>query len=187
MSTTTLTTIHSRLRELTPGIMVSLVLAIAATFLSEHYHAPVMLLALLLGMSLNFLCTEAKCKPGIEFSARTVLRIGVALLRMRITLEQMTGMGWKPAALVMILVVATIGVSVIAARALGFKRTFGLLTGGRNGNLWRLGGTGPGSRAPKPPAKGTRNTVHRHRCIGAVDPGDDSLSDDCHLGGTVTA
>nr|WP_248916907.1 putative sulfate exporter family transporter [Pseudomonas moorei] len=110
--------------------MVSLVVAIAVTFLSQQYHAPVMLLALLLGMSLNFLSTDAKCKPGIEFSARTLLRIGVALLGMRITLEQITGLGWKPAVLIAILVVATIGVSVVAAKALGFQRSFGMLTGG---------------------------------------------------------
>jgi uncharacterized integral membrane protein (TIGR00698 family) len=130
MSAIALTQINDRARQLAPGITVSLVVAAAATFLSEHYGAPVMLFALLLGLGLNFLAADGKCKAGIEFTARTVLRVGVALLGMRITLEQIAALGWKPLALVVILVVVTISVSVLAAKALGFKRIFGMLTGG---------------------------------------------------------
>ncbi|MBM7060449.1 putative sulfate exporter family transporter [Pseudomonas sp. UL073] len=130
MSSIALVSIQSRARELAPGIAVSLIVAAAATFLSEHYGAPVMLFALLLGMALNFLSGEGQCKAGIEFTARSVLRIGVALLGMRITLEQIAGLGWKPVALVVTLVVVTILVSVVAAKALGFQRLFGMLTGG---------------------------------------------------------
>ncbi|VVP32550.1 YeiH family protein [Pseudomonas fluorescens] len=130
MSAIALSRIQSRTRELAPGFIVSLIVAAAATFLSEHYSAPVMLFALLLGMALNFLAGEGVCKAGIEFTARTVLRIGVALLGMRITLEQIAALGWKPVVLVVTLVVVTIGVSVIAAKLLGFQRLFGMLTGG---------------------------------------------------------
>ena len=73
-------------RALLPGILASAVLAIAAAFLSQHYGAPVMLLALLLGMAMNFLAREGPCVRGIEFTARAVLRLGVALLGLRITL-----------------------------------------------------------------------------------------------------
>jgi len=135
MSAIALTRIHSRTRELAPGFIVSLIVAAAASFLSEHYGAPVMLFALLLGMALNFLAGEGVCKAGIEFTARTVLRLGVALLGMRITLEQIAGLGWKPVALVVTLVVVTIGVSVIAAKMLGFQRLFGMLTGGASAAL----------------------------------------------------
>jgi uncharacterized membrane protein YadS len=38
-----------------PGVLVSLIIAVAATFLSEHYGGPVMLFALLLGMAFYFL------------------------------------------------------------------------------------------------------------------------------------
>lgn len=133
MSAIALVHANSRVRELAPGFIVSLIAAAAASFLSEHYGAPVMLFALLLGMALNFLASDSKCKAGIEFTARNVLRLGVALLGMRITLGQIAGLGWKPLALVVILVVATILVSVVAAKALGFQRLFGMLTGGATG------------------------------------------------------
>ncbi|TCM69066.1 putative integral membrane protein (TIGR00698 family) [Acinetobacter calcoaceticus] len=125
-----LVSLNQRTRELMPGFLVSLVVAAAASFLAEHYGAPVMLFALLLGMGLNFLASEGKCKPGIEFTSRTVLRIGIALLGMRITLEQIAALGWQPVALVITLVAVTISVSVVAAKLLGFQRLFGMLTGG---------------------------------------------------------
>ena len=72
-------------RTLFPGLLACGVVAAASTFLSEHYGAPVMLFALLLGMAMNFLSGEGPCAPGIEFAARQVLRFGVALLGLRIT------------------------------------------------------------------------------------------------------
>lgn len=130
MSSLVLKNFSQRTRELAPGFVVSSVVAAAASFLSEHYGAPVMLFALLLGMSVNFLAAESKCKAGIEFTARSVLRMGIALLGMRITLGQITALGWQPVALVITLVVVTITVSVIAAKILGFQKLFGMLTGG---------------------------------------------------------
>ena len=130
MNTLALGATHQRIRTLAPGVVVSLIVGAAASFLSEHYAARVMVFALLLGMALNFLAVDGPCKAGIEFTARTVLRLGVALLGMRITLDQIASLGWKPVALVVTLVVVTILVSVVVAKALGFSRLFGMLTGG---------------------------------------------------------
>ncbi|MFC5699263.1 putative sulfate exporter family transporter, partial [Pseudomonas sp. GCM10022186] len=130
MYATAITALGSRSRALLPGVIVSAMVAAAATFLSEHYGAPVMLFALLLGLSVNFLAADGVCKPGIEFTAREVLRVGVALLGIRITLEQIASLGWQPVAMVVALVVVTILVSVAVARLLGFNSLFGLLTGG---------------------------------------------------------
>jgi uncharacterized integral membrane protein (TIGR00698 family) len=109
-----------------PGFIASIIIAAAASFLSEHYHAPVMLLALLLGMSMNFLSVDGKCKPGIEFTSREVLRIGVALLGLRITFSQIAALGWHPVVLVLISVVVTILVSMLVARAMGFQASAAL-------------------------------------------------------------
>jgi uncharacterized integral membrane protein (TIGR00698 family) len=119
-----------RARTLFPGVLACAVVAAAATFLSQHYGAPVMLFALLLGMAMNFLSSEGPCAPGIGFTGRDVLRIGVALLGLRITAGQVTALGWFPPLMVVGSVALTISVSVIAARLFGFKGLFGLLTGG---------------------------------------------------------
>jgi uncharacterized integral membrane protein (TIGR00698 family) len=121
---------QARGREVFPGLAASGVVAAAATFLAEHYGAPVMLLALLLGMAMNFLSVDGAAAAGIEFTARHVLRLGVALLGLRLTVDQIAAMGWQPVLLVVSTVVLTIVVSVIAARVCGFRGLFGLLTGG---------------------------------------------------------
>jgi uncharacterized integral membrane protein (TIGR00698 family) len=117
-------------RSLFPGLMACAVVAAAAGFLGEHYGAPVLLFALLLGLAMNFLSEQGPCRPGIEFCARTVLRVGVALLGLRITLAQVAALGWGPVVLVLVCVAATIGLSMLVARRLGFQSLFGLLTGG---------------------------------------------------------
>jgi len=117
-------------RTLFPGLLASAVVAAAATFLSDHYGAPVMLFALLLGIAMNFLSSEGACKSGIEFTARDLLRIGVALLGLRITVGQIAELGWGPVAIIVLSVVLTIGLSMLAARLMGFDKLFGLLSGG---------------------------------------------------------
>jgi len=106
------------------------VIAAAAAFLADHYSGPVMLFALLLGMAMNFLSEVGQCKAGISFASRTVLRLGVALLGFRITMWEVAALGWEPVALVIAVVTLTIFASIWAARAMGFKPEFGLLSGG---------------------------------------------------------
>ncbi len=113
-----------------PGLLISAVLAIAAQFLSDHYGAPAMLMALLLGMALSFLAEEGRCVPGIEFSARSVLRLGVALLGARISFDLLAGLGWQVIALVIGGVIATVLFGLIGARLLGRGWRLALLTSG---------------------------------------------------------
>ena len=113
-----------------PGLLASLVIAGAAAFLADHYSGPIMLFALLLGMAMNFLSEVDRCKAGISFASRTVLRLGVALLGFRITIGEIAELGWQPVVLVISVVTLTILVSTWAARAMGFKTEFGILSGG---------------------------------------------------------
>ena len=118
------------LRGTAPGLAVSVVVATAATFLSNTYHASAMLFALLLGMSLNFLAEEGRCQQGIQWASTVILRIGVALLGLRITVEQVTALGWVPVAMVVVTVAITVLAGVVLARFFGQTRAFGTLTGG---------------------------------------------------------
>jgi uncharacterized integral membrane protein (TIGR00698 family) len=130
MTTLTAAAGREHARTLFPGVLACAVVAAASTFLAEHYGAPVMLFALLLGMAMNFLSGDGPCAPGIEFTARQVLRIGVALLGLRITVGQIAELGWQPVAIVVLAVVLTIGVSMVIAKLMGFQSLFGLLSGG---------------------------------------------------------
>lgn len=122
-----------RVRNLLPGLTVAATVALAVGFISEHYGGPPFLLALLLGMAFNFLSTDARVRPGIDLSARTVLRIGVALLGIRITMDRITELGPVPILLAVCGVTVAIGSGLLLARLAGRSREEGLLSGGAVG------------------------------------------------------
>jgi uncharacterized integral membrane protein (TIGR00698 family) len=105
-------------------------IALAATFVSEHYGGPQFLYALFFGISLNFLAEDPRTRPGIELAARTLLRLGVGLLGARITLEQIASLGLGTVALIVAAVLATIAFGAWLARLMKQPLPEGLLTGG---------------------------------------------------------
>lgn len=114
-----------------PGFVVSVLAAATAQFLSEHYGAPAMLLALLLGLALNFLAEEGtRTEYGVAVTARTVLRFGVALLGARISVSMLADLGWPMILLIISGVIATILFALVATRAIKRSWRFALLTGG---------------------------------------------------------
>jgi len=118
------------LRALGPGLGVAVMVALAAQFVSDHYGVPVMLMALLFGMVLNFLGDEGPCRAGINAAAVTLLRIGVALLGFRVSLMLLVDLGWPVALLVIGAVCVTILAGLVLAPAFGHGWRFGLLSGG---------------------------------------------------------
>jgi uncharacterized integral membrane protein (TIGR00698 family) len=117
-------------RALAPGTTAAVVIAIAALFLAEHYGASAMLFALLLGMALNFLGQEGRTVVGVQWSASTLLRIGIALLGLRITVTEISQLGWPVTAMVVVAVILTICVGAFLSRFTTGTRDFGVLTGG---------------------------------------------------------
>jgi len=99
-----------------PGVLVAGTIALASTWLAQHYTAPVMLFALLFGMAFHFLHEEGRCVAGIEFTSRSVLRVGVGLLGVRITLGQIASLGAWPVATVIVGVTTTIVFGLLLAR-----------------------------------------------------------------------
>ena len=122
--------LKDRANRLFPGIAIVGLVAIAAQFLNEHYGAPAMLMAILLGMPLNFLSEEQRTGEGIAFAARTLLRVGVALLGVRISVEMVQQLGLPFLLLVILGVLVTIGFSLLIGGLFGRDRLFSFLTGG---------------------------------------------------------
>jgi uncharacterized integral membrane protein (TIGR00698 family) len=122
-----------RVQELFPGVLASITVAAAATFLSDHYGAPTMLFALLIGMAFRFLSEDGKALAGIQFASSTILRIGVALLGMRITIDQIQSLGIKPVSIVVGSVLLTILFGLALSKSMGRGKRFGVLTGGSVG------------------------------------------------------
>jgi uncharacterized integral membrane protein (TIGR00698 family) len=115
---------------LAPGTALAGVIALAAIFVANLHGGPQLLYALMFGVAFNYLSHEARTRPGIEFSGRTVLRLGVGLLGARITSTQIAGLGWETALTVIAATVTTLLCGLAISRWLGMSRAQGVLSGG---------------------------------------------------------
>lgn len=120
----------SNSKAVLPGVLLAFLIALAARFVSDHYGAPAMLMALLFGIALNFLSKEVNCKAGIAFSAKTVLRAGVALLGLRISFDMASDLGWATVLSIFAVIVATILFGMLIARFFGIGARFAFLSAG---------------------------------------------------------
>ena len=115
---------------LAPGVMIAFTIAAASTFISEHYGAPTMLFALLIGMAFHFLSLEGRCVAGVQFTSSTLLKLGVALLGVRVTFSDIASLGVAPVAMTPVLILLTMAGGVGLASLFGRGVRFGILTGG---------------------------------------------------------
>ncbi|MEM7258829.1 MAG: putative sulfate exporter family transporter, partial [Pseudomonadota bacterium] len=123
-------TLKQQYHLLFPGVLVAIIVAVSAQFLADHYQTPAMLLALLLGIALGFLGEEGKTVPGVRFTASTLLRVGVALLGVRVSVALIYGLGFEMIALIIGSVVLTIAFGLAISNWFGHKWRFALLTAG---------------------------------------------------------
>jgi hypothetical protein len=114
-------TLRAQVSERIGGVFLALMIAAAAQFLSEHYGAPAMLFALLIGMAFHHLAVEPRTATGIAFSSTTLLRLGVAALGLRLSFSDIASLGWPPVIAVIGLTLATFGVGALLACAMAVQ------------------------------------------------------------------
>lgn len=122
--------LRAQAEQIFPGLVIAGLVAVTAQFLSEHYGAPAMLMAILLGISLQFLSEEKRTEPGVSFAASKLLRIGVALLGARVSVEMLQQLGPALVILVVSGVILTILFSLVIGRFFGRDQLFSFLAGG---------------------------------------------------------
>ncbi len=118
------------LRDYLPGLTLALVAALAASWMAEHYGAPRMLMGLLIGLALNFANGDERLHPGLSFGATTLLRWGIVLAGLQVTLGQIAGLGWQSFLWIAAMIAVVIAVGAGIARALRLSPSFGILAGG---------------------------------------------------------
>jgi len=136
-------------RTLAPGILLSLTVAAAAGFVADHYGGPVMLMALLIGMALAFLSEGPRAAPGIRFSSGRILRVGVALLGLRIAVSDVVGLGPGVVGLVLSGIAIAIAAGILAAPSRA-----------------RIFASAPSSAAPPPSAGPPPRSLSPRSCRG---------------------
>jgi uncharacterized integral membrane protein (TIGR00698 family) len=121
---------RSRLREYWPGLAITIVASLAAAWISEHYGAPQMLMGLLIGLAFNFANADARLHPGLGFASKTLLRWGIVLAGLQITLVQIAGLGWQSFAAIVAMIGLVMAAGVLTAHAFGLSSAYGALAGG---------------------------------------------------------
>ena len=112
------------------GIALCSIIAIIATIIATRYQAPIILFALLLGLSLHSFYNYSTIQAGVNFCSRELLRLCVGLLGVRIAFADIVSLGITPPLIVMVSMVLTIIFGVLFARILGLSKVFGVLSGG---------------------------------------------------------
>ncbi|KQM21087.1 YeiH family protein [Novosphingobium sp. Leaf2] len=113
-----------------PGLAICGIASIAAAWLSEHYGAPIILMGLLIGLSLNFVTSEARTHPGLDFVSKACLRWGIVVLGTQVTIAQIGDLGPVPFLALLTVMAAAMGTALLVARLNGASTAIGLLAGG---------------------------------------------------------
>jgi uncharacterized integral membrane protein (TIGR00698 family) len=119
-----------RIKSSGAGVALAALIAVAASGLASHYGAPAMLFALLIGMAFHHLSSEPRSAPGLDVASKFLLRLGVALLGLRLSIEEIASLGWAPVIGVVVLVCVTLAAGLLLARLTGRAAAFGTLAGG---------------------------------------------------------
>jgi uncharacterized integral membrane protein (TIGR00698 family) len=119
-----------RWADLLPGLGIALLALLAAGFIADRYGAPLTLMALLVGLALNFLAADLRLTPGLGFASRELLRLAVILMGARITFAQMGDLGLPALGAVVVVMASGLAAAVMLARWRGAGGWFGLLSGG---------------------------------------------------------
>lgn len=113
-----------------PGLALCGFIALESSLLSACFPLSAMVFALAIGMAFNAFAGDRLFKPGMEVASRAVLRTGVALLGLRITLGEVSTLGWNAIALAAGGIALTMGLGLALARLLRLGDRFGILSGG---------------------------------------------------------
>jgi len=118
------------LSALLPGMLVCLIVGFAALWLAQQYGFPAILAGLLLGLALHFLSEHPALGDGLDFVSRQFLRIGIVLLGLQVSLDQVAQVGWAAFAGLIAIMGAAFGAGLLGARVAGQGRYAGVLAGG---------------------------------------------------------
>jgi uncharacterized integral membrane protein (TIGR00698 family) len=112
------------------GITLCVLIAMAAKYISLSLNWPVMLTCLACGFALNPFCSDKRLNAGINFSAKTILRLGVVLIGARFVFSDLAALGAGTILFIIAVTFALIIISIIAAKMLKIDASLGILLGG---------------------------------------------------------
>lgn len=119
-----------QLLNIFPGVLLSTIIAAISLYLGQLYGGPIMLYAIVIGAFFNSIASKHYLKTGIKFSSNNILKIGVALLAVKITVVDVIDLGWQTAALILTGVAATLIIGMSLGRLLGLTKDNAIISAG---------------------------------------------------------
>jgi uncharacterized integral membrane protein (TIGR00698 family) len=117
-----------------PGILWTVLLALAALLLSNHVSLSVTLIAIILGfMAGNLLPAAERLNPGVKWTECHVLALAVGLLGAQLNVTVLAKLGWWSLLLVLMGLAVTFMVALLIGRWLGLNRQTACLLGSGQG------------------------------------------------------
>ena len=118
-----------RIVRLLPGLaLVAVLVAVGIGLNSAIPQVSILIFAIALGVALAPLAGRLPAAaPGIEFAARPLLRAGVALLGLQISLHAVSGLGLRGVAVAVGVVVITMLATIVLGRLLGVDPSLAIL------------------------------------------------------------
>ncbi|GEM32145.1 membrane protein [Nocardia neocaledoniensis NBRC 108232] len=115
--------------EYAPGLLLAAAVVTAILLFTSRYSVISPLLAAILvgAIAANVVDIPQRLRPGLQFCAKRLLRIGVALLGVQVTFTDILGLGPATLVAVLVVVVGGIGGTMVLGRALGIGWTQRLL------------------------------------------------------------
>ena len=150
------------------GIGVVSLLTMLAYAIQSFIQIPIMIVALLLGLLCNKLYTVTAFKPGITYTGKTILRMGVALLGLRVSLDQILNLGLESVALAGTLIALTILSTVYVARVLKVSSSVGVLFGSAVGICGASAALAVSSVLPDRDKRLEENTICAVICVNLL-------------------
>lgn len=115
------------------GVGLAAMIGLTASILSNHYGAPAMLFALMIGMIFQFTSEDIHCSVGVNFAAKQLLRLGVGFMGASLSLASIQVLGFGPVIATLLLVLLTLAFGALISLCMGRKLAFGMLAGGAVG------------------------------------------------------
>ncbi len=121
------------------GVALSAAVAVAAFVIEPLLKRvtgglglPAMVIALFIGIALNRLAGDPRFQPGITWCVKSLLRMAIGLLGLRIAFGDILGLGLGTLVTVVVSMAVTIIVSIWLARLMGQEAGYGALAGAAN-------------------------------------------------------
>jgi uncharacterized integral membrane protein (TIGR00698 family) len=126
-------------RALVPGVALAAAIAAAAVLteaglrrITGGFSLPALVIALLIGMAVSAPAHRIAFAPGLVWCVKTLLRVAIAILGLRISLADIVGLGPGTVLIVVVAMALTIASGMWLAGRMGLGAPYGALAGAAN-------------------------------------------------------